>query len=86
MKNLKGDITHIENPTVPTNLVVEICEKVGISPKKTMQTSLSSWHRNKKEGFHVLFSFVYNQNKFPEYPPVIKSPDEIPQELNRRYI
>ena len=32
MKNLQGDTIHIEKPTEPDTQVMEICEKIGISP------------------------------------------------------
>ena len=52
MKNLKGETIHIENPTEPTELVKEICEKVGISSiaykmKKSVGVQISE---QKKEG------------------------------------
>ena len=52
MKNLQGDTIHIEKPTEPDTQVLEICEKIGISPipykmKKSVGVQIS---KQKKQG------------------------------------
>ena len=61
MKNLQGDTIHIEKPTEPTELVREICEKVGISPipykmKKSVGVQISKQKIEGKENQGVIES------------------------------
>lgn len=59
MKNLQGDTIHIENPTEPTEQVMEICEKVGITPipykmKKSVGVQISERKNEGKENQGVI--------------------------------
>ena len=65
MKNLQGDTIHIEKPTEPTELVREICEKVGVSPipykmKKSVGVQISERKNEGKENQGVIEPDISN--------------------------
>ena len=65
MKNLQGDTIHIEKPTEPTELVREICEKVGVSPipykmKKSVGVQISERKNKGKENQGVIEPDISN--------------------------
>ena len=58
MKNLQGDTIHIEKPTEPDEQVIEICEKIGISPmpykmKKSVGVQMSGQKKQDDENHGV---------------------------------